>query len=98
MTSAPHPQVLCGYSGNSLDFNEENALIFSCVSDFMKWLDHPGQTNNGFCNGSLPDHNDLSSHPSAELADADHVQVLITGSLHLVGATMGVLGCKTDDL
>ena len=104
VTSAPDPLTLCmGEAGEggvvSYHFREENAHVFNCISDAMEW-----------CDDATP----LSSPPphpySAELAappspvgaglggGAELVQVLVTGSLHLVGASMSVLGCKVEDL
>ena len=64
-------------------FNESNACTFSCVSDAVTWCGSRGHT---------PSMNDLP----AAVEVAERVQVLVTGSLYLVGMAMGVLGFKVD--
>ena len=63
-------------------FNESNTRTFSCVSDAVGWC------------GSR-DHAPSNGHP---VAAAERIQVLVTGSLYLVGMTMGVLGYKVDSV
>ncbi|XP_052094486.1 folylpolyglutamate synthase, mitochondrial-like isoform X2 [Mytilus californianus] len=56
---------------------------FSCIYDALLWASHGRDQNlKDPCN--LP----------AQIQEADHVQVLVTGSIHLVG---GVLGIVSDD-
>ena len=63
-------------------FNGSNARTFSCVSDAVGWC------------GSR-DHAPSNGHP---VVGAERIQVLVTGSLYLVGMTMVVLGYKVDDI
>ena len=113
MTSAPDPLTLCvgegrGNGVQSSDFKEENAKIFTCIGDMVKWM-NPTSAESALSSDSAPKCSTdapeglnnapkgLDSAP-AGLTSAEHVQVLVTGSLHLVGATMSVLGCKVEDL
>ena len=57
--------------------------VFSNLSDVVAW-----------CSG---DGRDLSHPPSPKLLEAECVQVLVTGSLHLAGAFMSVLDIKVDE-
>ena len=106
MTSAPDPLTLCvgegrGNGVQSSDFKEGNAKIFTCISDMVKWM-NPTSAESALSSdlapkGSTDAPKGLDSAPEG-LTSAEHVQVLVTGSLHLVGATMSVLGCKVEDL
>ena len=65
------------------NFPKENARIFTCMSDVVAWCEASPSSK-------------LAPPPA--LANADRVQVLMTGSLYLVGAAMSVLGCTVDGL
>lgn len=67
-----------------LGTNCDNFFVnFSCIYDALLWASHGRDQNlKDPCN--LP----------AQIQGADHVQVLVTGSIHLVG---GVLGIVSDD-
>ncbi|XP_063423974.1 folylpolyglutamate synthase, mitochondrial-like isoform X2 [Mytilus trossulus] len=67
-----------------LSTNCDNYFVnFSCIYDALLWASHGRDQNlKDPCN--LP----------AQIQEADHVQVLVTGSIHLVG---GVLGIVSDD-
>lgn len=67
-----------------LSTNCDNFFVnFSCIYDALLWASHGRDQNlKDPCN--LP----------AQIQGADHVQVLVTGSIHLVG---GVLGIVSDD-
>ncbi|CAC5375902.1 FPGS [Mytilus coruscus] len=67
-----------------LGTNCDNFFVnFSCIYDALLWASHGRDQNlKDPCN--LP----------AQIHGADHVQVLVTGSIHLVG---GVLGIVSDD-
>lgn len=93
VTSAPDPLALCGVGTGGVStthFQEDNARVFTCISDVVRW-----------CDSSFPPSESAPPPDSAtppELVTAERVQVLVTGSLHLVGATMSVLGCRVQDL
>ena len=57
--------------------------VFSNLSDVVAW-----------CTG---DHSDSSHPPPPKLSEAERVQVLVTGSLHLAGAFMSVLDVRVDE-
>ena len=83
-TSSSH---LCGVA---LEMSDETA-VFPCISDTMRWLAY----------GKDP----LIEKPRKggpeippKLAMAEHVQILITGSLHLVGGVMKFLGPEIVEL
>ncbi len=103
--------------GHTCNFTEENARVFSCISDVTQWCESKivwttacGLSPSGgefvpsstvvndqgplVANGADNDDEDGSVGNSV-----GHrlVQVLVTGSLHLVGVTMTVLGCKVED-
>lgn len=93
-TTAPDPLSLCTgvAAGGGIfpgDFEEGNAHVFTCISDVVRWCDSDVTS----CDSAPP----LPATPP-DLAAASRVQMLVTGSLHLVGATMSVLGCKVEDL
>lgn len=110
VTTAPDPISLCAPDttiSSTFKFLEKNTRVFSCISDVTQWCESEiaqGSVNNDFSpsGGELaPDFTPNSQ--GAVVADgADdgdcHVQVLVTGSLHLVGATMNALGCRVEDL
>ncbi len=96
-----------GFGGGKLpgnvNFEEGNAHMFTCISDVVRWC------NNDHTSHDFSDSSDSSlasgraaplpaPPPDPDLAAASRVQMLVTGSLHLVGATMSVLGCKVEDL
>lgn len=95
VTSAPDPLVLCvgsrtkGGAANS-NFEAENARVFACISDAVAW-----------CDASLSKltlSSSLVAPAAPRLPAGGRMQILVTGSLHLVGVTMRVLGCKVEDL
>ena len=81
---------------NGLDFNwSERAVIFNCLSQALRWC----AAERGM--SPSPDPQQVSSSPSLlppSLTKVDHIQVLVAGSLHLVGAVMNVLGCTVEEL
>lgn len=99
-TTAPDPLSLCvgvASGGGGVvgvkhpgNFKEENAHIFKCISDVVRWF-NGDQDSPSAVAPPLP-------APPPDLDAATHIQILVTGSLHLVGATMSVLGCKVEDL
>ena len=78
---------------NVLDFNwSERAVIFNCLSQALRWC----AAERGM--SPSPVLQQVSSSPSPLPPSLNHIQVLVTGSLHLVGAVMSVLGCTVEDL
>ena len=76
--------------------DEDHMATFSCLSQAIRWCS-AGR------DGSLPPPSPEvklppTKPPILEVSEASHVQVLITGSLHLVGAAMNILGCTVDEL
>ena len=97
VTSAPDPLSLCAGSSEAAgwNFDKDNARVFPCISEVVNWCD-PSPTSAA----AGDDTRDPPVPPSSlsTLASAGRVQILVTGSLHLVGAAMNVLGCKIEDL
>ena len=95
VTSSPDPLTLCYCGKTTPNFQADNARVFTCISDMIKWC-NPG-TNDAEDETSDTILAPPTSSPN-KLEDADLIQVLVTGSLHLVGATMNALGCKLEHL
>ena len=76
---------------------EENMATFDCLSRALRWcsaerdLSLPPPSPETKMSSDNPPH-------LVEVSEASHVQVLVTGSLHLVGAAMNILGCSVDEL
>ena len=74
---------------------EDKMATFDCLSQALRWCSAGKDT-------SLPPASPeakMSTNPSlVPISEATHVQILITGSLHLVGAAMNLLGCTVDEL
>lgn len=107
VTSSPDPLTLCiGNNGAAeLDFDGDNARVFPCISEVVSWCDPSPTSASGPCDepSAIPSSTSkpippCASKPISGLASAGRVQILVTGSLHLVGAAMSVLGCKVEDL
>ncbi|KFM74106.1 Folylpolyglutamate synthase, mitochondrial, partial [Stegodyphus mimosarum] len=67
-------------------FNSENSLLFSCLSSAINWL-------NRFDSAITHKHvlNDKNDIYAQMLNNASHIQVLVTGSLHLVGGVLKLI-------
>lgn len=67
---------------------------FDCIAHALHWATGGRQAQ--------PSSQVLSPPPSptfpTSLGEATHIQVLVTGSLHLVGGVMGLLGAEVDSL
>lgn len=75
---------------------EDHMATFVCLSRALRWCSAGRDT-------SLPPSSpeaksSVTNAPLVEVSKASHVQVLVTGSLHLVGAAMNILGCSVDEL
>ncbi|XP_035684942.1 folylpolyglutamate synthase, mitochondrial-like isoform X1 [Branchiostoma floridae] len=84
-------------AGNSKDHSseEENAnsakaRVFPCISDALSWIQHGKDKE-------LSRSNSSQCHPHSSLDEAVHIQVLITGSLHLIGGALKVLDPTMSD-
>ena len=83
--------------------NEEGAVchmtsapvtqVFNCIRDALQWC---ASDRDPILSAAAPS----SPHPPPPtvVAKADHIQLLVIGSLHLVGTVMNVLGCSVDDV
>ena len=112
MTSAPDPASLCApeaFISKCNAFSEENARVFPCIPDFLQWCEEDislsfDRASRPSTNGEVLVNGRVSLAVGGENGDHDcgdhdcRVRVLVTGSLHLVGATMSALGCKVEDL
>lgn len=66
--------------------NSNNFIIdFPCIHDAILWASH-GKEPNLKQSGDLP----------AQIQGVDHVQILVTGSLHLVGGVLGMISDEYD--
>ncbi|XP_078685851.1 folylpolyglutamate synthase, mitochondrial-like [Branchiostoma floridae x Branchiostoma belcheri] len=84
-------------AGNSRDgaMSEEKldspkARVFPCISDALSWVQHGKDKE-------LSRSNSPQCHPHSSLDEAVHIQVLITGSLHLIGGALKVLDPSMSD-
>ena len=89
--------------GKAYYFPEENTRLFSCIRDVTQWCESLTQNSGGVLSpaGGVGAPGCTPIDRDSVVADGGGgclVQVLVTGSLHLVGTTMNVLGCKVDDL
>ena len=88
----PHP----GSDSCFSPMKENHMAMFTCLSQALRWcsagrdLSLPPPSPETKMSGSSP--------LVPEILEASHIQILVTGSLHLVGATMNILGCTVDDL
>ncbi|XP_063792711.1 folylpolyglutamate synthase, mitochondrial isoform X1 [Pseudophryne corroboree] len=69
-----------------------NSLVFPCISHALQWATQ-GRDPDFPCldTNLLHHHNPVASSGSILLREAAHIQVLITGSLHLVGGALKLL-------
>ncbi|XP_035211549.1 folylpolyglutamate synthase, mitochondrial-like isoform X2 [Stegodyphus dumicola] len=67
-------------------FNSENSLLFSCLSSAINWLNRFDSVVTHECD--INDKNDIFAQM---LNNASHIQVLVTGSLHLVGGVLKLI-------
>ena len=66
--------------------------VFNCIRDALQWC---ASDRDPLLSAAAPS----SPHPPPPtVAKADHIQLLVIGSLHLVGTVMNVLGCSVDDV
>eukprot|EP00058_Branchiostoma_floridae_P004148 XP_002589636.1 hypothetical protein BRAFLDRAFT_128960 [Branchiostoma floridae] len=84
-------------AGNSKDqssdeenLNSAKARVFPCISDALSWIQHGKDKE-------LSRSNSSQCHPHSSLDEAVHIQVLITGSLHLIGGALKVLDPTMSD-
>lgn len=69
--------------------------VFPCINHALHWI-----TSGRDSSLPLPhDETPISPHPPPpDIAKATHIQLLVTGSLHLVGAVMTVMGYTAEDV
>jgi len=70
--------------------NKVPSVIIPLISDALLWLNNDSKSQEGQAGSNL-----IADIPApVDLLDADRLQVLVTGSLHLVG---GVIACIQED-
>ena len=74
---------------------EDKMATFNCLSQALRWCSAGRDPS---LPPPSPEAKISTLLPLIEVSEAAHVQVLITGSLHLVGAAMNILGCTVDEL
>ena len=74
---------------------EDKMATFNCLSQALRWCSVGRDPS---LPPPSPEAKMSAVLPLVEVSEAAHVQVLITGSLHLVGAAMNTLGCSVDEL
>ena len=74
---------------------EDKMATFNCLSQALQWCSAGRDPS---LPPPSPEAKISTVVPLEEVSEATHVQVLITGSLHLVGAAMNILGCTVDEL
>lgn len=102
-TSAPDPASLCSpQAAMHPEFAEDHAKNFRCIRDFMEWCEKDivslGETGSKDCDVASSNPVFLQKKSLESGGEKCDVRVLVTGSLHLVGATMNALGCRVEDL
>ena len=105
-TSAPDPASLCSpLADEHQEFAEAHARSFCSIREFMQWCEEDiailktPKDETSTCNGERSAPVFLQKRRPLENGGLNcGVRVLVTGSLHLVGATMSALGCKVEDL
>lgn len=86
-----HENEACS-SGDSDFIWSERVAMFDCLSRALRWCSNERGLS------PSPNSQQAADLPSMNLTKADHVQVLVAGSLHLVGAVMNVLRYTVEDL
>lgn len=79
----------------SSSMTEDKMATFNCLSQALRWCSAGRDPS---LPPPSPEAKTSAVLPLVEVSEAAHVQVLITGSLHLVGAAMNILGCTVDEL
>ena len=80
----------------TLQTSEDHIAIFVCLSQALRWY---SAGRDPALLPSSPEAKSSAANPPLDVvSEASHVQVLVTGSLHLVGAAMNTLGCSVDEL
>ena len=74
---------------------EDKMATFNCLGQALRWCSAGKDSS---LPPPSPEAKASTDFPLVEVSEATHVQVLITGSLHLVGAAMNILGCSVDEL
>ena len=80
--------------GHKSHVTSQQTCIFNCISHALQWITTRRNSSPPPTPGATSD-----PHPPPPLiTKANHVQLLVTGSLHLVGGVMKVLGFSVDDV
>ena len=66
--------------------------VFDCIDHVLQWT---GSERNS---SRSPNETPSPHPPPLDINTATHIQFLVTGSLHLVGAFMRALGCTIKDV
>lgn len=68
-----------------------NSLVFPCISHALQWATQGRDPDFPYLDPNLLHHSPMASAGSTLLREAAHIQILITGSLHLVGGALKLL-------
>ncbi|XP_056396424.1 folylpolyglutamate synthase, mitochondrial isoform X2 [Hyla sarda] len=68
-----------------------NSLVFPCISHALQWATQGRDPDFPCLDTNLFHHHPVASSGSVLLREAAHIQILITGSLHLVGGALKLL-------
>lgn len=68
-----------------------NSLVFPCISHALQWATQGRDPDFAGLDTNLLHHHPVASSGSVLLREAAHIQILITGSLHLVGGALKLL-------
>ncbi|XP_042193127.1 folylpolyglutamate synthase, mitochondrial isoform X1 [Callorhinchus milii] len=74
--------------GSELDQPEARALVFPCISDALQWITQGRDPELGLGAAGSPT---LHSAGARALQEASAIQILIIGSLHLIGGALKLL-------
>ena len=82
-------------NGSRCCVTSPNTAVFSCINDALHWV-----TSGHNCSDTILQNEEMTSvhPPSSDISKAAHIQLLVTGSLYMVGAVMNIIGYTADDL
>lgn len=68
-----------------------NSLVFPCISHALQWATQGRDPDFPCLDSNFLHHHPVASSGSVLLREAAHIQILITGSLHLVGGALKLI-------
>jgi len=82
-------------NGTGVHVTLPRPTVFPCINHALHWITSGRDSSLPLLHDETP----ISPHPPPpDIAKATHIQLLVTGSLHLVGAVMNVMGYTAEDV